>query len=184
MSDQIRKAGRTNQKSGSRGLGPVADSQNIHPSVAGISIVTRMPCHKRDRTYNSPLLQLTPNVAIWRCSRSPQLPFVLFGGGPGSTAGSEYGGLPAGMPQPPYQNTGSVYGKLPNALRDAVMTNMNLSGGDDAIPQFAGAGGHPPYANLLHGYLHQPICWSEYEPRSHRRMTSPMPCVTISAPRI
>lgn len=64
----------------------------------------------------------------------PQLPFMPFGGGPGSIAGSDYGGQ---MPMPgpmPYQNTGSMYGMMPPMMpmapRNTVMTNMNMFGGD------------------------------------------------------
>lgn len=43
----------------------------------------------------------------------PQLPFMPFGGGPGSVAGSDFGGMPMMMPQMGYQNTGSMYGMMP-----------------------------------------------------------------------
>lgn len=60
----------------------------------------------------------------------PTLPFMPFGGS-GSVHGSDYGGampMPAAMP---YQATGSVYGMMPNAPRNTVMTNMNMFGGGD-----------------------------------------------------
>jgi chitin synthase len=65
---------------------------------------------------------------------APQLPFVPFAGGPGSVAGSEY----MTMPQLPYQNTGSVYGMMPNAPRNTVMTNLNMFGGEGVGGQFPG----------------------------------------------
>ncbi|TFY68562.1 hypothetical protein EVJ58_g936 [Rhodofomes roseus] len=59
----------------------------------------------------------------------PQLPFMPMGGGPGSVAGSEYGGhMPMAMPMG-YQNTGSMYGMMPTAPRNTVMTNLNMFGG-------------------------------------------------------
>ena len=78
----------------------------------------------------------------------PQLPFMPFAGGPGSTAGSEHGGFHGGMPQLPYQNTGSVYGMMPNAPRNTVMTNMNMFSGEGVTPQFTGAGGARPMSTF------------------------------------
>ena len=52
-------------------------------------------------------------------------------GASGSVHGSDYGGgmaMPAAMP---YQATGSVYGMMPNAPRNTVMTNLNMFGGGD-----------------------------------------------------
>ncbi|EPQ58854.1 chitin synthase [Gloeophyllum trabeum ATCC 11539] len=59
----------------------------------------------------------------------PQLPFMPFGGGPGSVAGSERGGPM--LPPLGYQHTGSVYG-VPMAAgpRNTMMTNYNMFGGD------------------------------------------------------
>ncbi|GBE80201.1 Chitin synthase 8 [Sparassis crispa] len=62
----------------------------------------------------------------------PQLPF-----GPtsvhGSVAGSEYG-APIAMPGPiPYQNTASVYGMMPTAPRNTVMTSLNMFGGEGDV---------------------------------------------------
>ncbi|KAF7309423.1 Glycosyltransferase family 2 protein [Mycena indigotica] len=53
----------------------------------------------------------------------PQLPFMPFGGGPGSVTGSDYGG---GMPMMgmPYQNTGSMYGMM-----GPMMGGMNMYSG-------------------------------------------------------
>jgi chitin synthase len=58
----------------------------------------------------------------------PQLPFMPFGGGPGSAAGSDYGGH---VPMPPmgYQNTGSAFGMMPSDPRNTMMTNLNMFGG-------------------------------------------------------
>ncbi|KAH9919697.1 chitin synthase [Fomitopsis serialis] len=51
----------------------------------------------------------------------PQLPFMPMAGGPGSVAGSDYGGhsghMSMGMPMG-YQNTGSMYGMMPTAPRN------------------------------------------------------------------
>ncbi|PCH40709.1 glycosyltransferase family 2 protein [Wolfiporia cocos MD-104 SS10] len=56
----------------------------------------------------------------------PQLPFMPTGG---SVTGSEYG--PVGMPAPmPYQHTASMYGMMPNAPRNTIMTNLNMFGGE------------------------------------------------------
>jgi chitin synthase len=65
----------------------------------------------------------------------PQLPFMPFAGGPGSVAGSDYGGQMV-MPQLPYQNTGgSLYGMMPNAPGNA---SLNMFGGGVAPPATPG----------------------------------------------
>ncbi|KAI0782569.1 glycosyltransferase family 2 protein [Abortiporus biennis] len=70
----------------------------------------------------------------------PQIPFMPFGGGPGSVVGSDYGGMPMQMAPPmPYQTTGSVYGMMPNAPRNTVMTNMNMFGGGNMSGSQMGA---------------------------------------------
>ncbi|CAL1699920.1 unnamed protein product [Somion occarium] len=74
----------------------------------------------------------------------PQLPFMPFGAGPGSVAGSEYGGQMPMMPPMGYQNTGSVYGMMPNAPRNTVMTNLNMFGGDSHGSQSGGFNPLPP----------------------------------------
>jgi chitin synthase len=53
----------------------------------------------------------------------PQLPFMPFGGGPGSVTGSDHGQMPM-MTGMGYQNTGSMYGMMP-----PMMNNMNMYGG-------------------------------------------------------
>lgn len=61
---------------------------------------------------------------------APQLPFMPFGGGPGSVTGSDHGGLM--QPQLPsfgYQHTGSVYGMMPAGPRATMMSNMNMPTG-------------------------------------------------------
>jgi len=70
----------------------------------------------------------------------PQLPFMPFGD-PGSVAGSDYGGQMA-MPMG-YQNTGSVYGMMPNDPRNTMMTNLNMFGGGTGS-QVGGFGGGAP----------------------------------------
>lgn len=59
----------------------------------------------------------------------PQLPFMPMGGGPGSVAGSDYGHMSMVAPMP-YQQTASMYGMMPNAPRNTIMTNMNMFGGE------------------------------------------------------
>jgi chitin synthase len=54
---------------------------------------------------------------------APQLPFMPFGGGPGSITGSDHGQMPM-MTGMGYQNTGSVYGMMP-----PMMSGMNMYGG-------------------------------------------------------
>ncbi|EMD40311.1 glycosyltransferase family 2 protein [Gelatoporia subvermispora B] len=50
----------------------------------------------------------------------PQLPFMPFGGGPGSVTGSDYGGhMPMAGPMA-YHNTGSIYGMMPNVPRNTM----------------------------------------------------------------
>ncbi|KIJ69713.1 glycosyltransferase family 2 protein [Hydnomerulius pinastri MD-312] len=59
----------------------------------------------------------------------PQMPFMPFGGGPGSAAGSDYGGAMAmGLPPLGYQHSGSVYGMVDP--RATMMTNMNMLTGN------------------------------------------------------
>ncbi|KAJ7114120.1 chitin synthase [Mycena epipterygia] len=54
----------------------------------------------------------------------PQLPFMPFGGGPGSVTGSDHGGQMPMMTGMGYQNTGSMYGMMP-----PMMNNMNMYAG-------------------------------------------------------
>ncbi|KAJ8454500.1 hypothetical protein ONZ45_g19282 [Pleurotus djamor] len=79
----------------------------------------------------------------------PQLPFMPFGGGPGSIAGSDYGGPAVGMGMGPlpYQNTGgSMYGMMPPAAvpRNTMMSNMNMFGGSFGGSQSGHSGGFMP----------------------------------------
>ncbi|PFH50393.1 glycosyltransferase family 2 protein [Amanita thiersii Skay4041] len=73
---------------------------------------------------------------------APQLPFMPFGGGPGSIAGSDYGH--SAMPMPPlgYQNTGSMYGMMPPMMPQ--MTGMNMFGGSFGGSQSGGPTGVAP----------------------------------------
>ncbi|KAF5369698.1 hypothetical protein D9615_010145 [Tricholomella constricta] len=77
---------------------------------------------------------------------APQLPFMPFGGGPGSVAGSDYGQMPMAMPQM-YQNTGSMYGMMgPGMAMNPMMSNMftgsvNGSQSGFAPPAAPGLGG-------------------------------------------
>ncbi|KAG6332690.1 hypothetical protein ID866_6397 [Astraeus odoratus] len=61
---------------------------------------------------------------------APQLPFIPFGGGPGSVIGSDHGGM---MQQPiaplGYQPTGSVYGMMAPDPRATMMSNMLTGSG-------------------------------------------------------
>ncbi|CCM00474.1 uncharacterized protein FIBRA_02507 [Fibroporia radiculosa] len=58
----------------------------------------------------------------------PHLPFMPTGG-PGSVIGSDYAHMT--MPGPmAYQQTASMYGMMPNAPRNTIMTNLNMFGGD------------------------------------------------------
>jgi chitin synthase len=79
----------------------------------------------------------------------PQLPFMPFGGGPGSVAGSDYGhgmGMQM-MPQLGYQNTGSMFGMMPPNV--GMMSNMNMfSGGSNHGSQY---GTIPPSIPALGG---------------------------------
>lgn len=75
----------------------------------------------------------------------PQLPFMPFAGGPGTINGSEYGGHLPPMPAPiTYQNTGSMYGMVPNAPRNTVMTNVNMFGSGDVHGSQSGFMAAPP----------------------------------------
>jgi len=58
----------------------------------------------------------------------PQLPFMPFGSGPPSIAGSDYNHMMNMPPQMVYQNTGSVYGMVPPGMaqRSTMMTGMNM----------------------------------------------------------
>ncbi|KAH7887285.1 glycosyltransferase family 2 protein [Phlebopus sp. FC_14] len=77
----------------------------------------------------------------------PQIPFMPFGGGPGSIAGSEHGGIGGGtmtgMHIPPlgYQPTGgSMYGMMPADPRATMMSAMMTGSGS----QTGGFGMLPP----------------------------------------
>lgn len=95
---------------------------------------------------------------------APQLPFMPFGGGPGSAAGSELGHelghMPMGVPQMGYQNTGSVYGMMPPP-RNTMMSNMNMPGGGSyggsQSAQSGGFGGVPPSLPPLGASQQRPI---------------------------
>ncbi|KAJ6568375.1 glycosyltransferase family 2 protein [Mycena vulgaris] len=79
---------------------------------------------------------------------APQIPFMPFGGGPGSIAGSDHGQMPNQMPMMPgmgYQNTGSVYGMMPPMMNNMNMYAGSFSGsqGGFAPPVMPAAGGIP-----------------------------------------
>ena len=81
---------------------------------------------------------------------APQLPFMPFGGGPGSAAGSDYGHMmtmPPQLPQMGYQNTGSMYGMMPPAMapRNTMMTGMGMFDGSIHGSQ---SGAMPPAQGL------------------------------------
>ncbi|KAF7317673.1 Glycosyltransferase family 2 protein [Mycena kentingensis (nom. inval.)] len=84
---------------------------------------------------------------------APQLPFMPFGGGPGSIAGSDYGAPMPMMPQMPYQNTGSMYGMMPpmmSGLNMPMYTGGSFGGsqGGFAPPVMPAAGGTRPMSTL------------------------------------
>ncbi|KAI6042199.1 glycosyltransferase family 2 protein [Pisolithus marmoratus] len=66
---------------------------------------------------------------------APQLPFIPFGGGPGSVTGSDHGGLMQPQLLPfGYQHTGSVYGMMPADPRTTMMPNVNMLTGSGSQP--------------------------------------------------
>jgi chitin synthase len=78
---------------------------------------------------------------------APQLPFMPFSGGPGSAAGSDFGGG-IGMPMA-QMNTGSMYGMMPPGHMGMAMNpmapNMSMLGvGSFGGSQGGGFGGVPP----------------------------------------
>ncbi|RDB20078.1 Chitin synthase 8 [Hypsizygus marmoreus] len=79
---------------------------------------------------------------------APQLPFMPFGGGPGSVAGgSDYGGqMPMMMPMN-YQNSGSMYGMMPPTMPMNPLA-ANMYGGSMSGSQ---SGFAPPAAPALGG---------------------------------
>ena len=144
MSDETRKTVRTDQKPRSRGPGSAVDSRSIHPSMTGDFYRDANAMSQKGSHSQFPVAASQSQMSQYGGAPGfPQLPFMPFGGGPGSNAGSDYGGHHAGMPQLPYQNTGSVYGVNPIAPRNTVMTNMNMFSGDGVAPQFTGAGARP-----------------------------------------
>ncbi|KAF8165979.1 chitin synthase [Crassisporium funariophilum] len=82
----------------------------------------------------------------------PTLPFMPFGGGPGSVNGSDYGhGMNMQMPPMGYQNTGSMYGMMPpNAVPRNTVMSMNMFGGSMSGSQ---VGAVPPSLPPLGGGL-------------------------------
>lgn len=147
MSDETRKTGATHQQPRSRGHGSVADSRSIHQSATGDFYRDTNAMSQKGSHSHFPAAASQSQMSQYG-GGLPHLPFMPFGGGPGSTAGSEYGGIHVGMPQLPHQNTGSVYGMMPNAPRNTVMTNMNMFGRDGITPQFTGAGGTRPMSTF------------------------------------
>ncbi|TFK33275.1 glycosyltransferase family 2 protein [Crucibulum laeve] len=76
---------------------------------------------------------------------APQLPFMPFGGGPGSVVGSDYNNMPMMAPQMGYQHTGSVYGMMNPAAGVPRNTMMPMyTGGSFGGSQSGGFGGVPP----------------------------------------
>ncbi|KDQ63949.1 glycosyltransferase family 2 protein [Jaapia argillacea MUCL 33604] len=95
----------------------------------------------RSQNSNSNMSQFQQPAPSMYGGQIPQLPFMPFGGGPGSVAGSDYGAQM--MPQMPYQNTGSMYGMpMAGAPRNTMMTNFNMFGGGEGSQ----AGFAPPQA--------------------------------------
>jgi len=87
---------------------------------------------------------------------APQLPFMPFGGGSGSPAGSDYGGG-VGVPMA-QMNTGSMYGMMPPGPMGMPMNPMvsNMMGGSFSGSQTGGFGGMPPSIPAL-GAQQRPI---------------------------
>ncbi|TDL30141.1 chitin synthase [Rickenella mellea] len=87
-----------------------------------------------------------PAMSPYGMGMAPQLgslPFLPYAGGPGSMAGSEYGGNGGGMmggPQP-FPTTTSMF--LPAGPRNSVMTNLNMFGGGGSQSGYAPGPGAP-----------------------------------------
>jgi chitin synthase len=91
------------------------------------------------RAQNAPSIRSQQGGAPYAMSQyggMPQLPMMPFGTGPGSAAGSEYGGMSMPVMAPmPYQHTGSIYGMdmmAGGAPRNTIMSNMNMFGSGSA----------------------------------------------------
>lgn len=110
-------------------------------SNPNLRLGSNAPSHRSQGSHHTN--QLTP---MSQFGVIPQLPFMPFGGGPGSMAGSDYGGHMA-MPSMGYQNTGSAYGMMPADPRNTMMTNLNMFGGGTGS-QIGGFGGAPPSAGV------------------------------------
>ncbi|EJF62220.1 chitin synthase [Dichomitus squalens LYAD-421 SS1] len=138
--------------SGNRSRGPASRSHSprpsFHQSQAGDYYRDTNVTDPQRSMYHSNNSQ--GNLSHYNSAPSqfgmPTLPFMPFSGS-GSVHGSDYGGgmaMPAAMP---YQNTGSVYGMMPNVPRNTVMTNLNMFGGDVSGSQ---GGFAPPMAPGMH----------------------------------
>jgi chitin synthase len=91
-------------------------------------------------SHQAPSIQQHQQPIMSQYSGMPQLPFMPFGGGPGSIAGSDYahGQMQMGA-MPMYPQAPSVYGMMPPAgPRNTVMTNLNMFSGGGGI---GGGGG-------------------------------------------
>ncbi|THH29875.1 hypothetical protein EUX98_g4302 [Antrodiella citrinella] len=96
---------------------------------------------------SNPSLYAGGQPAMSQFGGYPQLPFLPFAGGPGSVAASEFGGqMPMAHPMA-FQNTGSMYGMMPQAPRNTVMTNLNMFGADSGS-QIGGFAPPPPIGGL------------------------------------
>lgn len=82
------------------------------------------------------------------------LPFMPFGGGPGSVAGSDIGHGPFMNPPmgaPGFTNTASIYGMGAGVPRNSTMTNFNMFGGN--VP----AQGAPAQSGSFGGSMTAPM---------------------------
>ena len=108
-------------------------------SNPNLRLGSRAPSHNSHGSHHTVPPQVPP---VSQFGVIPQLPFMPFGGGPGSAPGSDYGQMPPSMTPLGFQNTGSAYGMMPNDPRNNMMANFNMFGGSGS--QMGTPGGGPP----------------------------------------
>ncbi|TFK47006.1 glycosyltransferase family 2 protein [Heliocybe sulcata] len=143
-SDETHKTGRTGQtgysgKPRSHSRAPISRDGSPGPAddyYRNTNMINSSSSRLRNQPSQPQMSQYGGQAPSMYGAPAPHLPFMPFGGGPGSVHGSEFG-APM-MPPLGYQPTGSGYA-MPMAAgpRNTMMTNYNMFGGDGSQSGFA-----------------------------------------------